>query len=125
MGASTLDNEAPLSEAVLVSSRQSRYGLAWNDLVDALRHWRLILLLSWQDVRQRYRRSRLGPLCLTISVAVQVGAMGLVYGELFHTDLAISLPHLAVGMIVWAMFSNTINDNCLCFIAAESFLKQV
>src|SRR5215472_8981463 len=119
------DNEAHLSEAILVSSWQNRSALAWLDLVDAVRHWRLILHLAWQDVRQRYRRSMLGPLWLTISVAVQIGSLGLVYGELFHLDLKVYLPHLAVGLTVWAMFSNTINDGCLCFIAAESFLKQV
>ena len=119
------DNEAHLSEAILVSSWQNRSALAWLDLVDAVRHWRLILHLAWQDVRQRYRRSMLGPLWLTISVAVQIGSLGLVYGKLFHLDLAPYLPHLAVGFTVWALFGNTINDSCQCFIAGESFLKQV
>ena len=30
-----------------------------------------------------------------------------------------------MGLTVWAMFATTINDGCLCFISAESFLKQV
>lgn len=114
-----------MSEAVLIPTRQGNYGLAWHDLIDATRHWRLIVHLAWQDVRQRYRRSMLGPLWLTVSVAVQVGSLGLVYGELFNLDLRIYLPHLAVGLTVWAMFATTINDGCLCFIAGESFLKQV
>jgi lipopolysaccharide transport system permease protein len=114
-----------LSEAVLNSRRQSSYGVAWRDLTEATQHWRLIVHLAWQDVRQRYRRSLLGPFWLTISVAVQIGSLGLVYGELFHMNLAVYLPHLAVGLTVWSMFSTTINDGCTCFIASESFLKQV
>ncbi len=121
----TYDDEAQLSDAVLLPTRQSNYWLAWHDLIDASRHWRLILHLSWQDVRQRYRRSALGPLWLTVSVAVQIAALGLVYGEIFKIDLSVYLPHLAVGLTVWAMFATTINDGCLCFISAESFLKQV
>jgi len=121
----TYEDEAQLSDAVLLPTRRSNYWLAWHDLIDASRHWRLILHLSWQDVRQRYRRSALGPLWLTVSVAVQIGSLGLVYGELFNLNLSVYLPHLAVGLTVWAMFAATINDGCLCFIAAESFLKQV
>jgi lipopolysaccharide transport system permease protein len=124
-GLSETAHEGRLSEAVLIPTRKGNYALAWHDLVDAARHWRLIVHLAWQDVRQRYRRSMLGPLWLTVSVAVQIGSLGLVYGELFHLDLKTYLPHLAVGLTVWAMFSTTINDSCLCFIAAESFLKQV
>jgi lipopolysaccharide transport system permease protein len=114
-----------LSEAVLIPARQGNYGLARHDLVEAARHWRLIVHLAWQDIRQRYRRSMLGPLWLTVSVAVQIGSLGLVYGELFHADLQVYLPHLAIGLTVWGVFATTINDSCLCFIAGESFLKQV
>ena len=124
-GFSETAREARLSEAALIPARPGNFGLARHDLVDAVRHWRLIVLLAWQDVRQRYRRSMLGPLWLTVSVAVQIGSLGLVYGELFHLDLQVYLPHLAVGLTVWALFSTIINDGCLSFIAAESFLKQV
>lgn len=114
-----------MSEATLLPSPARRYELAWRDLVEAARRWPLILHLGWQDVRQRYRRSLLGPLWLTVSVGVQIGALGLVYGELFHVDLKSYLPHLAVGMTVWQTFSSMINDGCLCYISGESYLKQV
>lgn len=98
--------------------------LAWLDLQGAGQRWSLITHLSWQDIRQRYRRSTLGPIWLTISVAVQIGALGLVYGRLFHSDLAAYLPHLAASMTVWVLIAAMINDGCNCFIAAEGFLKQ-
>jgi lipopolysaccharide transport system permease protein len=114
-----------LSEAIPLPGRRRPVDLAWRDLVEALRHWPLIVHLGWQDVRQRYRRSLLGPLWLTVSVGVQIGSLGLVYGELFHLDLASYLPHLAVGMTVWQLNAAMINDGCLSFIAGESYLKQV
>ena len=98
--------------------------LAWRDLNAAARRWPLIVHLSWQDIRQRYRRSTLGPLWLTISVAVQIGAMGFLYGRLFNLDVANYLPHLAAGMTIWALIANMINEGCGCFIAAEAYLKQ-
>lgn len=98
--------------------------LAWLDLREAARRWPLILHLSWNDIRQRYRRSTLGPLWLTISVAIQIGALGFVYGRLFKLDLAAYLPHLAAGMTIWALIGSMINEGCMCFISAESYLKQ-
>jgi lipopolysaccharide transport system permease protein len=98
--------------------------LAWLDLSRAAERRHLIVHLAWLDVRQRYRRSVLGPLWLTVSVAFQIGAMGLVYGELFHQDVASYLPRLAFGLTMWGLISTMVADGCLCFIMAESFLKQ-
>ena len=117
-------HEALLSDATLLPGRRRDFELAWQDLLETARHWPLIVSLSWQDVRQRYRRSTLGPLWLTVSMAVQIGALGLVYGELFHVNLAMYLPHLAVGMTVWSKIATIFTDGCLCFIMAESYLKQ-
>jgi ABC-type polysaccharide/polyol phosphate export permease len=98
--------------------------LARLDLSRAARRWHLIVHLAWLDVRQRYRRSVLGPIWLTVSVALQIGAMGLVYGELLHQDVAHYLPRLAFGLTMWGLISMLVADGCLCFISAESFLKQ-
>ena len=105
-------------------SYRSGMRFARCDLMAAVERWPLILYLSWHDIRQRYRRSTLGPLWLTVSVAVQIAALGLVYGRLFHLDSATYLPYLATGLTVWALIAGMINDGCFCFIAAEAYLKQ-
>ncbi len=106
----------------MLSGRNVR--LAWLDVAEAIRRWPLIVYLAWQDVRARYRRSVLGPSWLTISVAVQIAALGLVYGGLFRLGTSDYLPHLATGMTVWALMAGMINDGCNSFIAAEIYLKQ-
>lgn len=50
--------------------------LAMTDLRAGILEWRLWGLLGWQDIKQRYRRSTLGPLWLTVSTAVQMAVMG-------------------------------------------------
>ena len=113
-----------MSDASLPAGLERDLRLAWRDLNAAARRWPLIVHLSWNDIRQRYRRSTLGPLWLTISVAVQIGALGFVYGGLFKLDLTNYLPHLAAGMTVWALIAGMINEGCSCFISAEAYLKQ-
>src|ERR1700756_4063682 len=108
------DRGKQLSEAPQLSGFERDLHLAWRDLSAAARRWPLIVHLSWHDIRQRYRRSTLGPLWLTISVAVQIGAMGFLYGGLFNLDVATYLPHLAAGMTIWALIAGMINEGCNC-----------
>lgn len=113
-----------MSDASEESRMRRDLRLALLDLSSAGRRWHLIVHLAWLDVRQRYRRSVLGPIWLTVSVAFQIGAMGLVYGELFHQDVSRYLPRLAFGLTMWGLISGMVSDGCLSFIAADSFLKQ-
>jgi lipopolysaccharide transport system permease protein len=82
-------------------------------------------MLGWQDVRQAYRRSALGPFWLTIGMAVQITTMGLVFSLIFKTDIREYLPFLATSLIFWGLISSSINEGCLTFISAEGMIKQL
>ena len=61
----------------------SQASLALLDVVQGARASYLWSMLGWQDIRQRYRRSRLGPFWLTISMGVLVGTLGILYARNF------------------------------------------
>jgi ABC-type polysaccharide/polyol phosphate export permease len=98
---------------------------AWADLFSGTRATSLWATLGWQDIKQRYRRSALGPFWLTISTAIMVVALGLVYSGLFNQPLEQYLPFIAVGLIVWTLISTIVNESCSVFIAAEGMIKQI
>ena len=105
--------------------RSNNFLLAINDLkcgVCSVNLWRM---LGWQEIRQRYRRSTLGPLWLTISTGFLVGAMGPLYGSLLNQELTEYFPYLAVSLVTWLLLSNTISELCTSFILAEGFIKQI
>ena len=81
--------------------------------------------LGWQDVKQRYRRSKLGPFWLTISMAVLIGTIGLVFGSIFKAPMSEFLPFLALGIILWTFVASVINEGCTEFVNAESVIKQL
>ena len=78
------------------------------DLKESLCLWRLWTLLGWLEIRQRYARSKLGPFWLTVSMGILVGTMSVVYGALLGQDLSTYLPMLAIGIVVWTLFSTII-----------------
>src|SRR5262249_49464221 len=75
-------------------------------------------------VRQRYRRSLLGPFWLTLSMSIMIGALGLIYGRLFKADLDHYLPFLTLGLIVWGLISSLISEASGCFSTAAAYLKH-
>jgi ABC-type polysaccharide/polyol phosphate export permease len=99
--------------------------VALTDITAAARRLPLIGMLGWQDVRQRYRRSALGPLWLTISMGVMIGTIGIVFGSIFKTPLKQFLPFLSIGIIFWGFISTVLTESCSGFIAAEGIIKQL
>jgi lipopolysaccharide transport system permease protein len=97
----------------------------WRDIFMALKSYELAGVLGWQDIRQRYRRSSLGPFWLTISMGVLIGALGLVFGNLFDSPMKEFLPFLTIGLILWTFISTTLNEGCMGFTAAEAMIKQI
>lgn len=103
----------------------SSYDLALADIYDGLKAWRIWLLLAWHEVKLRYRRSTLGPFWITLSMAITIYSMGLLYGHLFRMDLAVYYPFLATGILGWNLISLVVNDATMTFVAADQFIKQM
>ncbi len=117
--------DAPAPEPVSAPAPTSQAVLALLDVVEGAHASYLWGLLGWQDIRQRYRRSKIGPFWLTISMGVMVGAIGMLYAGLFKIEIADYLPFIALGFIVWGLISGLVTDGCAAFIGAEGIIKQV
>ncbi|EFM59128.1 ABC-2 type transporter [Brucella sp. BO2] len=100
-------------------------GVAIRDVVEALSKYRLALIFGWQDVAQRYRRSRVGAFWLTLNMAVFIGALGLIFGTLFQSEMREFLPYLCTGIITWGFISACLNEGCTTFTSAEGIILQV
>lgn len=98
---------------------------AIKDVSKALMRADLAGTLGWQDVKQRYRRSKLGPFWLTISMGVLIGALGMVFGAIFKMPMQEFLPFLAIGIILWTYISTVINEGCVAFITSDAVIKQL
>jgi ABC-type polysaccharide/polyol phosphate export permease len=98
---------------------------AWKDFFGGIKLYSIWSMLAWQDIRQRYRRSVIGPFWLTISTGIMVGALGFLYSGLFQQEIKSYLPFLAVGLIVWGFLSTVLNEACAVFVSSEGMMKQV
>ncbi len=104
---------------------RNQFALAARDFRDGLCSIHVWPMLGWLEIKQRYRRSVLGPFWLTISTGALVGGMGPLYGRLFGLDISSYFPFLAIGFVLWLFLSGIITDACIAFVLAEGYIKQV
>lgn len=98
---------------------------AYVDFVQGFKMWRVWMLLAWQDINIRYRRSVLGPLWITLSMAITVYSMGFLYARLFHMSLETYFPYLVSGMLGWGLIQSIISEGVDIFVSSASLIRQV
>lgn len=104
----------------------ARQRAARRDFGDGAAQWRLACSLGWLDIKLRYRGSALGPFWLTLSSAVMVASMGLIYGTLFGAVLSQYLPFLAISMILWQSgIGGLVSEGCTVFLDAERTIRSM
>ena len=107
------------------ASRPRRLERALEDLATGFARWRLAAALARLDIRNRYRGSVLGPFWLSLSTAIMVVALGLLYSTLFKLPLADYLPFLAVSLIIWNLVAQVAGDACTSLTSAEGIIRQL
>ncbi len=127
----TMDNAAIMSppqtifETQAGADRRERMRSAMDDLLTAGTMWRLSWTLALLDIKLRYRGSILGPFWLTLSSALTIGMMGVLYSYLFHMDVSHYFPFLALSIVLWNFMLQMVNDATACFISAEAMIRSV
>lgn len=111
---------------IIDAANQSKtFSRAWGDLIGGFGKRELWLHLGWQDIKQKYRRSVLGPFWITIATGTTAVAMGLLYSKLFKLELSEHLPYVTLGLIIWNMINAAILEGSEVFIANEGLIKQL
>ncbi len=81
--------------------------------------------MGMQEIRDRYRRSVIGPFWLTISLGVMVLGLGVLYAGIFRQPVGDYLPFVAAGFTIWGLISGLILEGSRCFIDSESMIRQL
>lgn len=95
-----------------------------SDCFNALQSWNIWWYMGLQDVRNQFRRSRVGSGWVLINLALMGIGIGYVYGRLFNQDLSIFFPRLLLGIVLWTFISSTLVQGCQAFLVSEGYIKQ-
>jgi lipopolysaccharide transport system permease protein len=96
---------------------------AWQDFTEALGAHRLWFYMANNDIRLRYRGSTLGPLWITLTMMIFIGALGVVFSRLFKQEISTYIPYLTTGILVWNYISTVINDSTETFLSSKEYIE--
>jgi ABC-2 type transport system permease protein len=105
--------------------QRSPFSAAFADLVCGLYLWELWSALGWHDIRQRYRRSIIGPFWLTLSMGLMIAGLAYLYGGMFGQSIKTYLPYVTTGMIVFSLISSLASEASTVFIGSASLILQL
>lgn len=97
----------------------------WNDIRAMLANFSLAWLLGWQEIRLKYRRSKIGPFWITISTGVMISMIAIIFGQALKTPIDEYLPYVASGIIFWGFISTSVNEGCVAFNGSSSMIRQL
>lgn len=115
----------PINQVVYDTGAGGQAVHAARDIIGGLSNIDLWARIGWRDIKQRYRRSALGPFWVTISMAFMIGTMGVLYGMIFKMELKTYLPFICLGFIFWELISKSIIEGELAFLELEGLIKQI
>ncbi|MQA64225.1 MAG: ABC transporter permease [Actinophytocola sp.] len=122
---STTEPQAAGPRARVIPGKSRTWARAFADIRLGLSDRELWSHLGWQDIKQRYRRSVLGPLWITLSMGITAIGLGLLYSQLFGAEIGTFLPYITVGFIVWAFILGCLTEGADTFISNEGLIKHL
>lgn len=96
-----------------------------QDLINGARNYRIWLRLAQNDIFDRYQRSRLGAIWISLSMLIMVITFGVLYGKLFNRELSSHVPYVAAGLAIWLFYSEMIVKGCQAFNHNRSIIQQL
>jgi lipopolysaccharide transport system permease protein len=114
--------ELPVRTGDLFGARLRDVLASW---ARAARSWEIWVHLGVQDIKNRYKRSLVGPLWIAISLAVMVAGMSFLFGRLFSQEGGRYLIYLTIGMMLWSLIASSFTDGGYAFLGAESYIRQI
>ena len=112
------------SDANVPARSNQTIALALADILAGLRAYELWTTIGWHDIRQRYRRSVVGPFWITISMAAMIVGLSYLYSGLFDQKFFEYITYVALGIITFTLISTLINELADVFISSQRIILQ-
>jgi homopolymeric O-antigen transport system permease protein len=124
-GAASQLSSSVIAPQIVMRRTDTAAHIISSEILAGFRASRVWTVMSWNDIRQRYRRSVLGPFWITLSMGFFILILGIIYSRLFHTPLEHYMPYLTVGYVVWGLIASVASEACNVFYESAGIIKQI
>lgn len=114
-----------MHESAITVDAARRLQDAIGDITRSAKAWRIWFAMGNADVRMRYKRTVLGPFWITLSLAVQVMAIGIVFSQFLGHPMYGYVPYVALGLLVWQLLLSLANEAARSFEYSRSLIRNL
>ena len=100
------------------------FKVSFSDISLGIKKFNFWTTYGLNDIKAKYRRTKLGQWWITLSVALFLFIIGGFFKGAFYADFDIYLAYLSVGYISWLFMQDCVNGGCNILIQSKSFLLQ-
>lgn len=97
---------------------------AYWDVLQGFMLWQLLVRLSLNDMRRRYKRTVLGPSWMTVNLLIFASVTSVVWASLWGQNVKEFLPFLLSGLVPWTMISGVLGESTGAFLGGEGLIKN-
>lgn len=95
-----------------------------KDIYLAIKYFDVYSFLSAQDIKSRFRGSKLGVAWIIIQQLVYAFGVGLIWSNIFGIDASEFIPFITIGIAIWNFTSSGVIDGSHTFTLAHGYIKQ-
>lgn len=110
---------------MVLANKESSCRKAIDDFYIGLKEWRIWYLMATIDIKMRYKRSKLGQFWITISNAINILALSVIWSCLFKAPIKEYLPYITINFFLWAFLNGIILEGSQIFISSSRYMQQV
>ena len=94
-----------------------------RDIADSLSRWEVWLRLGLSDTVLKYKRSILGPLWVTLGMAITIVGLGSFWALIWRVELESFFPYLTAGIIIWNVIVSSLIEGANCFTQQAALIR--
>ncbi len=93
----------------------------WQKIYDSRYFW---MHLAKTDLRNRFRRSKLGILWVCVTPLSLMAIMTVIFGVVFKQDMKTYAPYILSGLLVWNIISDSFMTGWASIIGNDPYIRQ-
>ena len=102
----------------------SKFKRAAQDLSHSLKLTEIWVFLGFEDIIARYKMTLLGPLWNAAFIVAQALALSIVFGAVFKSPIALTMPYILSGMLAWQLGPLSVLDSSGLLLGVAGTIKS-
>lgn len=95
------------------------------DLAIGLKKRHIWFNIAKTEIKFKFKRTKLGPLWITIGTAIFIAVLSVITGAFFADDINLRVPYITTGLIIWSFVFNCLNESAGVFSGRVGLIQNI